>query len=109
MYRSDNLFLVMQVPGMFELKGHERLRRLSELYAAEGIQFMPHQQRDVTYVSRLQVSLGIIIITMCMMFTSWPSHHSQSVQAAVDKQLTILFSNTPSQRVALIAFNNEVI
>ena len=93
---------------MFELKGHERLRRLSELYA-EGRQFMPHQRRDVTYVSRLQVNMGITIITVCMMFTFCSSLHSQSVQAAVDNQLTTLFRNNPSQRVALIAFNNEVI
>lgn len=49
----------MQVPGRFQLKGHERLQQLNELYA-EGIQFMPHQRRDVTYVSRLQVNPSII-------------------------------------------------
>ena len=63
---SPRTFFVMQVPGTFKLKGHERLRRLSELYA-EGIQFMPHQRRDVTYVSRLQVNMGITIITVCML------------------------------------------
>ena len=96
----------MQVPGIFQLKGHERLQQLNELYA-EGVQFMPNQRRDVTYVSRLQVNPGITI-TSTILLTCWSSLQLQSVQAAVDNQLTTLFKNNPSQRVALIAFSSEV-
>jgi len=80
---SGSMGTTTEVPGRFQLKGHERLRRLSELYAEGEIQFMPHQRRNVTYVSRLQ-----------------------GVQAAVDSQLTSLFRSNPSQRIALITFNS---
>ena len=45
----------VQVPGKFELKGHDRVQRLSSLNVGREDQYMPRQRRDVTYVSRLQV------------------------------------------------------
>jgi len=45
-----------QVPGKFELKGHERVKGLSSLNVDRQDQYLPQQRRNVTYVSRLQVS-----------------------------------------------------
>ena len=49
------LSLLFQVPGKFELKGHDRVQGLSSLNVERQNQFLPGQRRDVTYVSRLQV------------------------------------------------------
>ena len=46
---------ILQVPGKFELKGHDRVRGLSSLNVQNENQYMPGQSRNNTYVSRLQV------------------------------------------------------
>ncbi len=46
---------ILQVPGKFELKGHDRVRGLSSLNVHNENQYMPGQSRNNTYVSRLQV------------------------------------------------------
>jgi len=48
-------------------------------------QYLPRQQRNVTYISRLQ-----------------------SVQAAIDHQLMEMSKEFPNRRVALVTFSNEV-
>ena len=53
------LSLLFQVPGKFELKGHDRVQGLSSLNVERQNQFLPGQRRDVTYVSRLQVYMYI--------------------------------------------------
>lgn len=55
MYRQILCCIVFQVPGKFELKGHDRVQSLSSLNVDRQNQFLPWQRRDVTYVSRLQV------------------------------------------------------
>lgn len=82
---SGSMCVTTEVPGKFELKGHDRVRGLSTLNTAGEDQFMPRQRRDVTYVSRLQ-----------------------SVQAAVDHQLAAMVSTSPSHRAALVTFSDEV-
>ena len=102
------MYYIVQVPGRFQLKGHEKLQQLNELYA-EGIQFMPHQRKEVTYVSRLEVNPCSYHSNYCVHDAcSISSLCLQCVQAAVDDQLTTLFKNNPSERVALITFNSEV-
>ena len=50
---------VPQVAGKVKLKSDEKLRRLSvSLKADIESQYMPRQSRNVTYISRLQVSLS---------------------------------------------------
>ena len=51
----DVLLFPIQVPGKFQLKGHERVKELSSLNVDREDQYLPRQRRDVTYVSRLQV------------------------------------------------------
>jgi hypothetical protein len=82
---SSSMCVTTEVPGKFELKGHDRVQSLSSLNVDRQNQFLPGQRRDVTYVSRLQ-----------------------AVQAAVDHQLHSLTSSHPHQRVALISFGDEV-
>ena len=63
-----------KVPGKKELKGHEKLQKLKEIYAGSGIQYMPGQYRNITYISRLQVLyrhntvIIQIIITTIMLY-----------------------------------------
>ena len=52
----------IQVPGKFELKGHDRVRSLNSLNVDRQNQFLPGQRRDITYVSRLQVACCIYIL-----------------------------------------------
>lgn len=75
----------IQVPGKFELKGHDRVKELESFNTHNEDQYLPRQRRGVTYVSRLQ-----------------------SVQAAVDFQLGELAKTHPAQRVALVTFSDEV-
>ena len=74
-----------QVPGNIRLRGAESLRRARQFNRERGDQYLPRQQRNVTYVSRLQ-----------------------SVQAAIDHQLHEMERDFPNRRVALITFSNEV-
>jgi hypothetical protein len=82
---SGSMCVTTEVPGKFELKGHDRVQSLSSLNVDRQNQFLPGQRRDATYVSRLQ-----------------------AVQAAVDHQIHSLTSSHPHQRVALITFGDEV-
>jgi len=75
----------MQVSGRFDLRGYRWLEQLQQIYPGNRIQHMPHQQQNITYISRLQ-----------------------SIQAAVNCQLTALARDNPSQRVAIVTFGDEV-
>ena len=59
--------------------------RYSSLNPTGEMQWMPGQNRNVTYITRLQ-----------------------GLQAAVDHQLEELTKHHPDRRVALISFNSEV-
>lgn len=50
-----------QVPGIFELKGHDHVHcvDVASLNAYGEDQFLPNQKKDVTYVSRLQVNIHL--------------------------------------------------
>ena len=64
---SPSLSLSVQVPGKFELKGHDRVKDLSSLNVHQEDQYLPRQRRDVTYVSRLQVQLLLLCCpSICM-------------------------------------------
>ena len=54
----------MKVPGKFELKGHDRIKGLSSLNVDRQDQFLPQQRRNVTYVSRLQVSVIVVVVVV---------------------------------------------
>ena len=55
MYNPPHHVITLKVPGYKQLKGHEKLQKLKDIYAGSGIQYMPGQYRNVTYISRLQV------------------------------------------------------
>ena len=74
-----------QVPGHIPMRG-DRLDRLQALNTERENQYLPGQSRNVTHVSRLQ-----------------------GAQAAVDHQLEEMKKEHPNRRVALVAFNSEVI
>ena len=42
-----------------KLKGYKKLQELNELYIGSGMQYIPGQSRNVTYISRLQVVLNM--------------------------------------------------
>lgn len=67
------------------LRGGTPLHRLRSMNASGEDQHLPHQRRDVTYVSRLQ-----------------------AVQAAVDHQLNEMAKNSPFRRVGVVTFNCDV-
>ena len=52
--------------GKFQLKGHSRVTGLESLNVDGEDQYMPGQKRDVTYVSRLQVSILILVFYIPM-------------------------------------------
>lgn len=83
---SGSMCVTTEVAGNVQFKG-DRLAALrgSLLAHGEGHQHLPGQRRDVTYVSRLQ-----------------------SMQGAVDQQLTDLSQHHPKRQVGLVTFNNEV-
>ena len=100
------VYAFIQVAGKVKLKSDDKLRRLSvSLKADIETQYMPRQSRNVTYISRLQVKILIITIrAVVSLMHSIP----QSVQSAIDGQLTSLVKSHPSQRVALVSFSDEV-
>ena len=55
MYNPPHHVITLKVPGYKQLKGHEKLQKLKDIYAGSGIQYMSGQYRNVTYISRLQV------------------------------------------------------
>lgn len=83
---SGSMCQSQPVEGKINLVGDTR-EKMSSLYLSErDPQFLPNERQDVTYVSRLQ-----------------------SVQAAVDAQISTLAKENPNCRVAILTFNNEVV
>lgn len=87
---SGSMCVTSEMEGSFELRGadaraaREREMR-AELGQDFGVQRMPNERRNITYVSRLQ-----------------------AVQAAIDQQIKQLAEAFPDRRVGLITFNNEL-
>ena len=73
------------MPGRISLRGNRVLNDMQRFNDTHEPQYIPGQNRAVTFVSRLQ-----------------------SVQAAVDQQLRTMAKTHPNRRLALIAFNHEV-
>lgn len=46
----------MQVPGKFKVRGTDKKPGLESLDTEGSDQHLPHERRDISYVSRLQVS-----------------------------------------------------
>ncbi|CAC5385248.1 unnamed protein product [Mytilus coruscus] len=82
---SGSMCVTTEVPGKINFRGSLALSRIQRTREDQRDQYLPHQRRDVTFVSRLQAA-----------------------QAAVDHQLEEMLKEHPNRRVALIAFNNEV-
>lgn len=82
---SGSMCVTTEVPGKINFRGSQALSRIQRTREDQRDQYLPHQRRDVTFVSRLQAA-----------------------QAAVDHQLEEMLKDHPNRRVALIAFNNEV-
>ncbi|CAG2197276.1 unnamed protein product [Mytilus edulis] len=82
---SGSMCVTTEVPGRINFRGSHALSRIQRTREDQRDQYLPHQRRDVTFVSRLQAA-----------------------QAAVDHQLEEMLKEHPNRRVALIAFNNEV-
>lgn len=82
---SGSMCQTMPIEGKVSLKG-DKTSDLQKLRGVgEGDQWLPGENRNVTYVSRLQ-----------------------AVQAAVDNQLDTIAQTYPNVRVGLVAFSNEV-
>jgi len=75
----------LQVDGKMKLRGSHAERYRSLNTTGEN-QWLPGQNRNVTYITRLQ-----------------------ALQAAVDHQLEQLAKDHPTRKAALISFNNEVL
>ncbi|XP_050393119.1 circularly permutated Ras protein 1 [Patella vulgata] len=80
---SGSMCTSFAVPGRVHLRGS---RNRPSFDGSLEDQYLPHQDRNVSHVSSLQ-----------------------AVQAAVDKQLEDLAKDHPNRRVAVIAFNNELL
>uniref|UniRef100_A0A6A7G8Q6 Sec23/Sec24 trunk domain containing protein n=2 Tax=Hirondellea gigas TaxID=1518452 RepID=A0A6A7G8Q6_9CRUS len=81
---SGSMCVSKEVPGKFKLKG-DHTQDLAALNENHEDQFMPNQNRNTTWVSRLQ-----------------------AVQAAVNAQLEILQKTRPKYRVGLVTFARDV-
>jgi len=77
--------LLLQVDGQMKLRG-SHADRYRTLNTTGESQWLPGQNRNVTYITRLQ-----------------------ALQAAVDHQLEQLAKEHPTRKAALISFNNEVV
>ena len=77
--------LTLQVDGRMKLRG-SHAERYRSLNTTGETQWLPSQNRNVTYITRLQ-----------------------ALQAAVDHQLDQLAKEHPTRKAALISFNNEVV
>ena len=53
LHSSDLINYLMQVPGRFDLRGHDDLKQLQQMYGMIGEDSSPPE--NITYVSRLQV------------------------------------------------------
>lgn len=83
-FLNDQL-LTLQVDGKMKLRGSHADRYRSLNTTGEN-QWLPSQNHNVTYITRLQ-----------------------ALQAAVDHQLEQLSKDHPTRKAALISFNSEVI
>ncbi|CAG9322630.1 unnamed protein product [Blepharisma stoltei] len=83
---SGSMCVTQPVSGNILLKTN-KLKDLQNQFRMdiEGPQYMPSEQRNITYVSRLE----------CL-------------QAAIDSQLTEMQRGTPNRHVGVVTFNNEV-
>ncbi|KAL6079565.1 Circularly permutated Ras protein 1 [Balamuthia mandrillaris] len=83
---SGSMCVTTEVMGRHKLKGGQSLLKMQQELNTEGAdQFMPRQNKDTTWVSRLQC-----------------------VQAAVETYMDKLVRESPSTRVGLVTFNNDV-
>ena len=62
--------------GKFQLKGHSRVAGLESLNVDGEDQYMPGQKRDVTYVSRLQVSINACFICISIKARGYNTHYN---------------------------------
>ncbi|XP_060063644.1 circularly permutated Ras protein 1-like [Ylistrum balloti] len=83
---SGSMCITTEVPGKLKLRGGGSARHVRRMQDDRHDQFLPNQNRNVTFVSRLQAA-----------------------QAAVDQQLEEMSKNHPNRRVGLIIFNSEVV
>ncbi|XP_050393122.1 circularly permutated Ras protein 1 isoform X2 [Patella vulgata] len=83
---SGSMCVTTEVPGHVNFRRSANMDALGRFNRGGEDQYLPHQNRNVTNVSRLQ-----------------------AMQAAVDKQLEDLIKDHPNRRVAIIAFNNELL
>lgn len=82
---SGSMVQSKQVSGKFKLKGNRDSAFDGFVEGPRRDQFLPGENRNMTWVSRLQ-----------------------AVQAAVNSQLKNLVENHPERKVGLIIFNNDV-
>ena len=57
----------MQVPGAFDLIGQKRTRKVFRALSVPNIQF-PREQGNCTHVSRLHVSVNILVMIFMLVF-----------------------------------------
>jgi len=83
---SGSMCCTTEVHGGLKFKTNQKNEELFKELNSEGIdQWLPNQNRDVSYVSRLQC-----------------------VQGAIDLHLEQLRAQHPKRKVAIVTFNNEV-
>eukprot|EP01102_Stenamoeba_stenopodia_P022791 TRINITY_DN962_c0_g1_i1.p1 TRINITY_DN962_c0_g1~~TRINITY_DN962_c0_g1_i1.p1 ORF type:complete len:878 (-),score=250.65 TRINITY_DN962_c0_g1_i1:198-2831(-) len=83
---SGSMCVTTEIIGRVDLKGQKQLDADLRNHAARhGDQYLPGQNRNVTYVSRLQC-----------------------VQAAVEHQIELIAKEHPKKKVGLVTFNNDV-
>ena len=82
---SGSMCVTVPIMGKFKFKTNRSEELQRELYGIVGPEWMAIDRNDVTYVSRLEC-----------------------VQAAIETQLNNLYTVSPSSKVGIITFNNEV-
>lgn len=83
---SGSMCVSSEVQGKIALRGGDRLEKLQrELLQDNGQQWLPGQNREVTFISRLQ-----------------------GAQAAISQQINSLKREHPGSRVALVTFSSDV-
>ena len=81
---SGSMCVTYEMEGKHQLKGN-KLDKLRGLNDENAPQWLPGQNKNVTYVSRLQI-----------------------VQAAIEAQLKSISKQNPNVKVAIVTFNNDV-
>lgn len=82
---SGSMGVTKPATGRIKLKTNKHEELLKLLQPDERDQFLPGQNRNVTYISRLEC-----------------------VQAAIDAQLTAMQTKMPTRKVGLVVFNRDV-